>query len=369
METEDYLLLLYCWDCCGDNFIMKTYITVLQVISAFSVVALHTNGCFWRFSYEKYWFTANIMESLFYYAVPIFFMITGVTLFDYTKRYDTKTFFLHRFHKTVVPFLFWSFVAIFIQVFWTKRIAFDSLTLAFIIDSVLKSTYCSYYWFFLPLFSVYLSIPLFASIAEDRKVCIFKYLIFSSFFINFLFPFILEACKIPITIPIPISVNTSSGLLFFSIVGWLLDQCLIDDKKRKLIYLFAIIGLLIHMVGTYIFSIKAGEIIKIFKGYTNVPCILYSIGVFVFIKHNVSEFDDSNTIHKNVLKICSWLKGYTFPIYLLHWFLIKVLVKLFHIDTKTLEWRIGGIFLLCFLSIIITWLVRKIPLLGKKILP
>ena len=72
---------------------MKTYITVLNVFSAIAVVALHVNGCFWQFSRSSYWFTANIIESVFCFAVPVFFMITGVTLFDYTKRQDTEIFF------------------------------------------------------------------------------------------------------------------------------------------------------------------------------------------------------------------------------------------------------------------------------------
>lgn len=75
------------------------YITVLNVISALSVVGLHTNGCFWEFSRERWWFTANIIESVLYFAVPVFFMITGATLLDYAKRCDTKTFFIRRLKK------------------------------------------------------------------------------------------------------------------------------------------------------------------------------------------------------------------------------------------------------------------------------
>lgn len=56
------------------------YLTLLNVLSAFSVVFLHTNGCFLHFSTERYWFTANIIESIFYFAVPVFFMISGATL-------------------------------------------------------------------------------------------------------------------------------------------------------------------------------------------------------------------------------------------------------------------------------------------------
>ena len=65
-------------------------LTFIQVICALAVVTLHTNGVFWSFSStERYWFTANIVESVFYFAIPLFFMITGITLLDYQKRYST----------------------------------------------------------------------------------------------------------------------------------------------------------------------------------------------------------------------------------------------------------------------------------------
>lgn len=55
----------------------KIYIQILGVLSCLAVVVLHTNGCFWDFSYERYWLTANLIENLCYFAVPIFFMISG----------------------------------------------------------------------------------------------------------------------------------------------------------------------------------------------------------------------------------------------------------------------------------------------------
>lgn len=48
------------------------------------------------------------VEVICYWAVPIFFMLTGATLMNYRSKYDTKTFFGHRIKRTVIPFLFFS---------------------------------------------------------------------------------------------------------------------------------------------------------------------------------------------------------------------------------------------------------------------
>ena len=97
----------------------KIYIQILGVIACLAVVAMHVNGCFWQFSYDRYWITANIIECICYFAVPIFFMISGATLLNYRKRYTTAVFFKKRFGKTLVPFLIWSVIS----AIWYYRIS------------------------------------------------------------------------------------------------------------------------------------------------------------------------------------------------------------------------------------------------------
>ena len=344
----------------------KDYLTVLNVVSAISVVALHANGCFWQFSRNGgYWFSANIMECLFYFAVPIFIMVSGITLFDYTKRYSTTQFLSRRFYKTVLPFVFWSIIALVAKIFFTKQISLSEISLVFVVNGIFKASFNTQYWFFPPLFSLYLCIPLFASVEENKKVSTLKFLVAVGFVINFLLPFIFNVFKIPIKIPV--SVTVTSGFLFYATLGWLLDRVEISAKQRRTIYILSLVGLMMHICGTYILSMEAGKIIKTFKGYHNVPCILYATGIFIFIKHKVSSC--SPRVNNYLLKTCKILQNYTFPIYLLHGFFIRILVKVLHIDTKTMLWRIGGTFLLILLSVMATWLIRKIPLIGKRVLP
>lgn len=107
VEEEDFAKKIRCG---MENRKNTEYISLLSVISAFSVVSLHTNGCFWKFSTARYWLKANIIESVYYFAVPIFFMISGATLIDYPKRYDGWTYAKKRVHRTVIPFLAWSLI-------------------------------------------------------------------------------------------------------------------------------------------------------------------------------------------------------------------------------------------------------------------
>ena len=52
------------------------YLPFVSVIAAFSVLILHSNGVFWVFSTDSYWKSANVIESVFYFAVPLFCMLS-----------------------------------------------------------------------------------------------------------------------------------------------------------------------------------------------------------------------------------------------------------------------------------------------------
>lgn len=74
-------------------------LSFIQCVSAIAVVILHTNGGFWSFENTVYWKVSNLIESIFYFAVPVFFMISGATLFDFRERYGIGTFFRNAFGK------------------------------------------------------------------------------------------------------------------------------------------------------------------------------------------------------------------------------------------------------------------------------
>ena len=166
-------------------------IIFIQVVCAISVVTLHTNGCFWSFSAtERYWFTANIVECVFYFGVPVFFMLTGITLLDYQRRYSTRIYFQKRFQKVLIPYMSWSIIGILFKLY-TKRIMPEDITIRWIINGLLSTGgIIDLYWFFQPLFCVYLSIPLFASIDDEKKKETAKYLLISGFIINIFIPFL-----------------------------------------------------------------------------------------------------------------------------------------------------------------------------------
>ena len=163
------------------------YVSLLNVMACLAVIFLHCNSVFWEHPKGRLWITSNIIEVAFYWAVPVFFMNIGVTSLDYRRKYSTKEFLLRRFIKTGIPFMVWSFIGLFYNMYRQKNFRF--LSAKEVISGLINTEWVGIYWFFIPLFAIYLSIPVISSIAEEKRIGIFWYMIALGTVLNIVCPF------------------------------------------------------------------------------------------------------------------------------------------------------------------------------------
>lgn len=241
-------------------------------------------------------------------------------------------------------------------------ISINDVNLTFLINGLVNGHLVNVYWFFIPLFCIYLVIPLFANVVEDTRKNIFIYLTSLAFIFNILFPFIFSVFNLPIEWGISIAV--ANGSLFYTLTGYLLHKNHLKIKYRWILYLLSIAGLLMHIIGTYELSIASNQLNILFKGYNNLPAVLYSLGIFVLIKYDLVKLMKFNI----VLKLVNIVNSYSFGIYLIHWYILKGIIKIFNIDNHSIIFRLFAPFIIIFISMIIIFLIRKIPLI-KKIVP
>lgn len=342
----------------------EEYITLLNVVSAISVVCLHVNGCFWTFSTDRYWFRANIIESVFYFAVPIFFMISGATLVNYGERYSTKEYAIKRIKKVCIPFIAWSLIGLCFNI-RMARVDVAAINLKYLVNGILGTSINGTYWFFPSIICVYLCIPLLAATSKEKRKEIFSYLAVASFLINCLIPFYISIFEIDMRWPLSISVG--SGYLLYVIVGYLLNECELTGCWKIIVYICALAGLLVHMVGTYALSMAEGSIVSTYKGYLNVPCILYSVGIFLFFK-------DWGFIVMNSIagRLVNFLRDYTLGIYLVHIYVRNVMSAVFQkylsVSSTSFIYLLMGVPICVVISAAIVAALRKMPVI-KHIVP
>ena len=333
----------------------------MSVISAFAVVILHTNGCFWTYSTSRYWFTANIIESVFYFAVPIFFMITGITLIDYRDKYDTQTYFKKRIVKTVIPFIIWSIFALLFRIYYIKNIDLNVVDAKYIFNGMLATNFLTIYWFFIPLFIIYLVIPVLSAIDKKYRNSVFMYIVIVSFVLNSLLPLVNIVLKLELNLPIKLLIGTE--YISYVLIGYLIDNLELTKRHKIMIYVLGIAGLLVHIIFTYNLSNEAGMIVKTYKGYNNVPCILYSTAIFIFLKDIFLKL-------KNIkfMRIILFFSKYTFVIYLMHYYVMQVIQKEFELVTISIWYRLGMPLIIIPVCVTFAYVLRKIPII-KHIVP
>ena len=339
------------------------YIDFASVICAITVVILHTNGCFWTFSAtESYWPSSNVVENLFYCAVPVFYMISATTLVDYRERYDTGTFFKKRAVKTLIPYLFWSIMGLLLKIFFLNWVTLEEVTPAYVLTRLGEGSLIGVYWFFIPLFSIYLCIPLFAAVPEELRKRLFTYIAVAAFIVCSLIPFVISIFNLQITTSLTVYVGAE--YLIYVPIGYLLSHYEIKPAVRGVLYALGVAGLLMMILGTYVLSMAAGTVIDTYKGYTNVPCILFSVAVFLFYQ----QVGNRVMRVRWVRKVIGFLREYTFSLYLLHWFLIQIYVARCYPDIYTVFYRLVLPFPIIAIIIVIAFIVKKIPVI-KHLLP
>ena len=318
------------------------YISLASVLSAIAVVFLHANECAGTFSFARWWFTSNIIHSIFIFAVPLFFMISGAMLLDFNKKYSLKTYFSKRIHKTVIPYIFWSIIGILFQVFYLNTVS--NIDLAYIYNCFVTGNAIIVYWFFIPLFELYILFPIFSRFVDTKKHC-FRFLI-----LLFLINLISNFFNIVII-----------GYSFFAVFGFYVHKYGVPRKIRLFIYILAILGFLANTFGSYYLSITAGKLIRTYINYTFLPAMLYPCGLCVFIKYDLVKIMENKYINKLVL----FLDFYTFGIFLIHYYILQILIKSFNINIHSIIFRLGSPFVVIGISVLIIYIQRKIPLLKE----
>lgn len=339
-----------------------SYMLLLNAISCVAVIYLHVNDCFWTYSTNIYWMVADVIESVFYFAVPCFFMMTGAKLIDYREKYDTKTYFIKRIKKTVIPFLVWSMLGITYCTFVSGTVNYSDWCAKNIYNAIMGTGVMKIYWFFPSLFCVYLTLPVFAAVEKKLRKEVFTYLVVAGFVINSLIPFVINAFSLELVWPL--SVSAVAGNIIFIPLGYLVNEYELDKPKRNILYIISIAALLLHMLGTGFLSGKAGMVVGTFKGYSSVTSVLYSLGIFVWFRYNGAKIMQISWLAKAVGRI----NRYTFGIYLIHWFIIDFSLRTFGIDYTSIIYRIIMPWLVLAVAVGILWILKKIPVV-KWIVP
>lgn len=343
----------------------RTYhIDILNIMACFSVVVLHSTGEVFSFGASGTWFAALLMQTLGHFSVPVFFMLSGATLLNYRERYTTRDYFIKRFNKIGIPFIFWTCIYVLWNQFEMKAPPITGLM--DVVNIFLNNGATNIFWFFYALIPIYLLIPVLSLVDWQKNRRTLIYLLALCFFFNEILPILSRFAGINITsyadLPFKISY------IDYALLGYFLQNTDLTNLQRKIIYAGGVLGFIGMFAGTWLISQPIGKTDDFFMNYHSLFCYLMAVAVFVLVRslcdNGISAKIEESKTGKSLLKS---LSGASFGIYLVHYLVIMKLfeqVEFFH----PVALMVTEAITVYLISLGITLLIKRIPLI-KRIMP
>lgn len=340
----------------------KTYLEVLRVIACIFVLCIHTAVAG---EYEKQ--EAGSMDYFFYLfisvfircAVPLFFMISGVTLLE--KKESLIYVWKKRIWKIFVALIGASFFYYLCDVYIGKE-QFD-ITRFFIV--FFNEGWVVPFWFLYAYIGFLMVLPLIRILAQNLDKRKFEYLVVLFFIFETLIPFLsLFSSYVKFNSYIGIS-GLASIVIIYPLLGYYIEKHINMKSKIYLLPLWIINMLLLFSVTYNTMALGDGSVDGSYSIAVN--------AVSIFITTKVL-FDKNKENLWN--KILCTIGACTFGIYLLHPMLlerIRLLNKIWMAIQNNLSWI--NVMIMDFLYVIwiftigflIVYVLKKLPIIKNYI--
>ena len=223
---------------------------------------------------------------------------------------------------------------------------------------VLHTEYQPVYWFFIPLFGLYMLMPVLNRLG--KKETLLNYLALIIF--------------VSVSIVNPLAdlfgmerigylQNAIAGPVLYVLLGKLLSTHNTNNPQYIILTIASIFCLFLRYYITYHMSYADNELNRVLFGYYYFTAVIPAMWVFVSIKKwSPSELSLKKITILKVVSSCS------FGIYLLHNLVMVVENRIFRLEPESFSWRVIMPFVTYGICLAIVYLTKKNKL-GKIIFP
>ena len=336
------------------------YIDILRIGACSAVILMHCTGRVFFPDNSRDWWVSMFLQAVAHWAVPTFFMITGITLLGYRERYSTEIFFKRRLLKVLIPFMAWSCI----YLAWNVYLGGIELgTLKEFINLFTDNGIQGIFWYFYATIGIYLCIPVLSVFIRNSSQKMQYYFLLLWLLQVLIFPWLGRFAGIFVDQSgSGLQIGVATGYIGYTVLGYVLHQSKLSAKIRYLIYAAGIAGVVGMMAGTYYVNQNTEAFDDVFMAYMSLTCITISIAVLVFAKQIPWErwIIKGNKPYRLIKK----LAGASMGVYLVHMFVVNTF-EIFQVDTLSLRFMTLGTVAVFFISCLITIIGQKIPVLKN----
>lgn len=326
---------------------------ILRIISMVLVIVIHVANYYCRAFYDINafsYFGAVVFNSVARVSVPIFFMISGALLLN--KDYDVKKN-KKRICKNIITLIIFTIVYLLWDYLYMNKTNIN-------IIGLITSPERKMLWFMYAIIALYISLPFIKAMVNGMDEYLDK-LFVKLWLLLCGVVYLLKSClSLDLDYLVPIVGGTY--YLGYFVVGYLIYKYQ-DNLKMKIkpmiwIIIFALSSLITIFL-TFVISLYKQTYFSSLLAYRSLFIMLSSIAVFALVYFNIKAKES---------KSISFLAKHSFGVYLVHGFLLNVLMNL--LPYKDINSLIGVpicVIILLVGSLIIVMILKKIPVIKDYI--
>lgn len=339
----------------------QTELDILRLLAILAVIAMHAGG-------NKY-LSANFnpsRHSMFVAAIVWcvleFFMISGRFFLDPQRSITIKSIWLKYVRRIVVVFVVWTSVYV---LYYVKSGIYDGLNIWGVLTQWIDGPY--HFWYLYALVALYAFAPLLRKLTVDEKVMGYFLILFAvSDIIGEYLIYLPKLGGIVDTVYGKLWLANVAGYIGYYVLGYFIYHYK-DSICRKLELAIYIAGGTAFVATIILEGYISPELreIDFVKQYLKPNVILFSSALYLFFVKRVSKIEFS----VRTVKLFSKLTELSFGVYILH-ALVNEFISYIPLPQPMQHpyiWLLILTIAIYLVSLGLTILIRKIPVIGKKI--
>ena len=265
------------------------YFDWLRVVAMFGVIAIHAFGFVHNMGFSVEWGFVNLVMSLVYTSVPLFFMISGYLSLSDERTADVSIMLKKRIPKILLPLIVWTVVSVVLNCLLSHDLSLSGIVAG--IRNSLASPAWPHLWYLYTLLTITIIAPILyngikhLSKAGHILVIAVIAVITLRMMLQALLPSAVDAW---LNIKVIKSLELFSGNLSIFILGYYLGS--LKKKIPNWILALVFVGTLMIIVGgTSISYWRSGTINKDFQDQSTGFEILLAASIFLLFKQNITK--------------------------------------------------------------------------------
>lgn len=333
------------------------YLDALKILACFAVIMIHVTAENWYTDdMSAYWLVNNTYNAFAKWSVPLFVMASGALLL--ARYIPLKKLFTRYIFKMLVLVFVWG------MAYWC--FAARSVSPDVLLDSlkkVLSGKVYSHLWYLFMLVGLYLITPLIRGFVKSAERAVVLYSIALLFAIQVILPYFTAEIAALGTLVKAFRLSPLSEYLMYYLAGYYISTFEIKKWKRITLCALAFTTMTAIVMISDIVSVRNGEPYSIY-GYFSIGTSLTAFALFSLLKQAENFLSRAK-----ISSIISFLSPLTFGIYLVHFMVIKTLLK-FGINSNMIN-PIAGAPLTALIVFVISgavvFVLTKIPVVKKLV--